>query len=136
LVAVHLEKRILDILQLRINDLGSWFTIFSEQLTEKLPVSPEIPADSVGHENAFLQTDPESLEAKDGLRSSLDGGFQDDQSDHGTDQSTAYGEELRHQAEGSPSVPGVHAQRGYQFQPKIAKPTGASVLVFVQTGRE
>ncbi|KAI8598578.1 hypothetical protein EDD21DRAFT_183509 [Dissophora ornata] len=145
LVAVHLEKKILDTLQLRVNDLGTWATIFSEQLAAKSLASPTPSAQTPITQSGVSQLRSEftdtrddrrsSLDGgfKDGCRGSFDGGFRDDQSEHGTDQSTAYGEELRHQAEGSPSTPRVRIPREYQYQPKLVKPTMASILISAQT---
>ncbi|KAG0202543.1 autophagy- protein 2 [Mortierella sp. GBA30] len=133
LVAVHLEKRILDTFQLRVNDLGTWVTIFGERLAAQVSVSSASPVGETDMSSKFPgMFEPQDPKANGG-RSSLDGGHRDDQSEHGTDQSTAYGEELRNQAEGNAFAPGVRASRDYQFQPRLVKPTMASVLVFAQT---
>ena len=146
MVAVHLEKKILDVLQLRINDLGTWATVFSEQLAARTLVSPTPSAETPTTQSGVSQPRSEftdtgddhrsSLDGgiKDGGRGSFDGGFRDDQSEHGTDQSTVYGEELRHQAEGGPSAPRIRMPREYQYQPKLVKPTMASILISAQTG--
>ncbi|KAF8981071.1 autophagy- protein 2 [Entomortierella lignicola] len=142
LVAVHLEKRILDVLQLRINDLNTWVAIFSEKLAAQAP-QPSAPLVEESssrdklwrqrHESADTKDDDLNESSIDNRRESLDGGYQDDQSDHGTDQSTAYGEELRQQAEGSSSVPRVRVSREPQLQPKVVIPTMASILILAQT---
>ncbi|KAG0044590.1 autophagy- protein 2 [Gryganskiella cystojenkinii] len=134
-VAVHLEKRILDIFQLRVNDLSTWLTLFSERLASQLPTPPPSPIFvDTGSDDTPLGSRFHPHDAKEGVRrSSLDGGFRDDQSEHGTDQSTAYGEELRYQAEGVTGIPRVQPVREYQPYSKIVKPTMASVLVYAQT---
>ncbi|KAF9953835.1 autophagy- protein 2 [Mortierella alpina] len=138
LVAVHLEKRILDIFQLRANDLGTWLTLFAERLAALAPPAQEQPAtretDALNRfsPTTFEPSDPSDPKT-DGGRSSLDGGYRDDHSEHGTDQSTAYGEELRHQAEGHTSAHRPRTSREYQSQPRLVKSTMASVLVFAQT---
>ncbi|KAG0274686.1 autophagy- protein 2 [Linnemannia exigua] len=132
LLAVHLEKHILDNLQLRINDMSTWATLFSEKLASQLPASPETPKVEI----TSPQERPLSYrfdDFKEGQRNSLDGGFRDDQSEHGTDQSTAYGEELRHQAEGNPSLPRIRTSRDFQFPARLVRPTLASVVLFAQT---
>ncbi|KAG9320729.1 hypothetical protein KVV02_001777 [Mortierella alpina] len=135
LVAVHLEKRILDTFQLRANDLGTWLTLFVERLAALVPTPEEYPATKESDPlNRFSPTTFEPSDLKtEGGRSSLDGGYGDDQSDHGTDQSTAYGEELRHLAEGNTSARRPRTSREYHSQPQLVKPTMASVLVFAQT---
>lgn len=133
LVAVHLEKHVLDTLQLRINDISTWAVIFSENLAKQLPAPPEPPRVEI----SSPQGRPLSYrfdEFKEGQRSSLDGGFRDDQSEHGTDQSTAYGEELRHQAEGNTPMPHIRTSRDFQFPARLVKPTMASVVLSAQTG--
>ncbi|KAF9930506.1 autophagy- protein 2 [Linnemannia zychae] len=132
LVAVQLEKHILDILQLRINDISTWLTLFSEQLTSQLPTIPETPRVEISNPQDRLFSNRFD-ELKESKRSSLDGGYRDDQSEHGTDQSTAYGEELRHQAEGTTSLPRIHASRDSQFPLRLVKPTLASVVLTAQT---
>lgn len=132
-MAVHLEKNVLDTLQLRINDISTWAALFSEKLASQLPAPPE-PARV---EISSPQERPLSHrfdEFKEGQRNSLDGGFRDDQSEHGTDQSTAYGEELRHQAEGNTSLPRIHTSHDFRFQSRLVKPTMASVVLSAQTG--
>ncbi|KAF9902253.1 autophagy- protein 2 [Linnemannia zychae] len=132
LLAVHLEKHILDNLQLRINDMSTWAALFSEKLASQLPAAPDPPK----VETFSPQERPLSYrfdDSKESQRSSLDGGFRDDQSDHGTDQSTAYGEELRHQAEGDSSLPRIRTSRDFQFPSALVKPTLASVVLFAQT---
>ncbi|KAF9182323.1 autophagy- protein 2 [Haplosporangium sp. Z 767] len=134
LIAVHLEKRILDILQLRVNDLGTWLTLFSEQLAVKMLTIPESPtANEACSQDKFSHVNLEFAETKDSPRCSLDEDSRDDQSEHGTDRSTAYGEELRQQAEGKTSAPRNRATHEQQFQPRLVKPTMASVLIFAQT---
>ncbi|KAF9348845.1 autophagy- protein 2 [Mortierella sp. AD094] len=145
LVAVHLEKRVLDVLQLRINDLSTWSMIFSERLAIPAPSPPVTPVGDNGSRDSPRRQRHESSDTKDdghGIlddafrddrRESLDGGYRDDQSEHGTDQSTAYGEELRNQAEGSPSAPRARVSREPQLQPKVVMPTLASVLLLAQT---
>ncbi|CAO3568283.1 unnamed protein product [Mortierella alpina] len=128
LVAVHLEKRILDTFQLRANDLGTWLTLFAERLAALVPTPQEQPATKETDPlNRFSPTTFEPSDPK------TDGGYRDDQSDHGTDQSTAYGEELRHHAEGHTSARRPRTSREYQSLPQSVKPTMASVLVFAQT---
>jgi len=132
-VAVHLEKQILDTLQLRINDMATWATLFSEKLACQLPAAPE----PFKVEVSSPQERPQSYrfdESKEGGRRSLDGGLRDDQSEHDTDQSTAYGEELRHQAEGNTSFSRIRTSHDLQFSQKLVKPTMASVVLSVQTG--
>ncbi|KAF9540208.1 autophagy- protein 2 [Mortierella hygrophila] len=132
LVSVHLEKNVLDTLQLRINDISTWAALFSEKLASQLPAPPEPPKVEI----SSPQERPLSYrfdESKEGQRSSLDGGFRDDQSEHGTDQSTAYGEELRHQAEGNTSLPRIRTSHDFQFQSRLVKPTMASVVLSAQT---
>ncbi|KAG0211295.1 autophagy- protein 2 [Mortierella sp. NVP41] len=131
LVAVHLEKHILDNLQLRINDMSTWATLFSEKLASQLPAAPEPPKVEI----SSPQDRPLSFrsdESKEG-RLSLDGGFRDDQSEHGTDQSTAYGEELRHLAEGHTPMPRIRTSRDFQLPSRLVKPTMVSVVLFAQT---
>ncbi|KAG0325386.1 autophagy- protein 2 [Dissophora globulifera] len=144
LVSVHLEKKILDTLQLRINDLSTWMVIFSEQLAAQLPAPPVSAPKIPTSQDRFAQPGVDCPDPKDDRRSSLDGdprdgrrgsfesAIRDDHSEHGTDQSTAYGEELRHQAEGSPSAPRARVSRDYQYQPKLVQPTMASVLLSAQ----
>ncbi|KAF9120435.1 autophagy- protein 2 [Mortierella sp. 14UC] len=132
LLAVHLEKHILDNLQLRINDMSTWAALFSENLASQLPAAPEPPKVGI----SSPQERPLSYrfdDSKEGQRSSLDGGLRDDQSEHGTDQSTAYGEELRNQAEGNSSLPRIRTSRDLQFSSRLVKPTVASVVLFAQT---
>ncbi|KAF9283325.1 autophagy- protein 2 [Mortierella alpina] len=135
LVAVHLEKRILDIFQLRANDLGTWLTLFVERLATLTPTPKEqSTTKETDPLNRFSPTTFESSDPRtDGGRSSLDGGYGDDQSEHGTDQSTAYGEELRHQAEGNTSARRPRTSKENQSQSRLVKPTMVSVLVFAQT---
>ncbi|KAG0366681.1 hypothetical protein BC939DRAFT_464075 [Gamsiella multidivaricata] len=133
LVAVHLEKRVFDILMLRINDLSTWLTIFSERLAAQIPATPEIAVKPSSFQNSFSQAPTEFMDPKEAPRNSLDEDYQDDQSELGTDQSTAYGEELRHQAEGRPSAPRARVSSDNHSQQKVAKPTMASVLLFAQT---
>ncbi|KAF9958790.1 autophagy- protein 2 [Mortierella alpina] len=135
LVAVHLEKRILDTFQLRANDLGTWLTLFAERLEALAPAPQEqLATKETDPLNRFqLSTFEPSDPRAEGGRSSADGGYRDDQSEHGTDQSTAYGEELRHQAEGNTSARRPRTSREYQSEPRLVKPTMASVLVFAQT---
>ncbi|KAG0064460.1 autophagy- protein 2 [Linnemannia elongata] len=132
LVAVHLEKNVLDTLQLRINDMSTWAALFSENLASQLPTPPEPPKVEVSSPQE-RPLSHRSDEFKEGQRSSLDGGFRDDQSEHGTDQSTAYGEELRHQAEGNASLPRIRTSHDFQFQSRLVKPTMASVVLSAQT---
>lgn len=141
-MAVHLEKRTLDVLQLRINDIGTWLTIFSEQLEAQIPKAPVWSVET-GGQGAFPKERAEPVEDTaarqnsfdEGSRTSLDGGFRDDHSEHGTDQSTAYGEELRHMADGIPPPSRGRVSREFQYRPRIVKPTMASVLIFAQTGK-
>lgn len=136
LVAAHLEKRILDTFQLRANDLGTWLTLFVERLATLTPTPQEqSTTKETDPLNRFSPTTFESSDPRtDGGRSSLDGGYGDDQSEHGTDQSTAYGEELRHQAEGNASARRPRTSKENQSQSRLVKPTMVSVLVFAQTG--
>src|SRR5690349_9361976 len=104
--------------------MSTWAALFSENLASQLPTPPEPPKVEV----SSPQERPLSYrsdEFKEGQRSSLDGGFRDDQSEHGTDQSTAYGEELRHQAEGNASLPRIRTSHDFQFQSRLVKPTMA-----------
>ncbi|KAF9558314.1 autophagy- protein 2 [Mortierella alpina] len=106
-----------------------------ETLATLVPIPQEQPATKEADPlNRFSPTTFEPSDPKaDVGRGSLDGGSRDDQSEHGTDQSTAYGEELRHQAEGDTSARRPRTSREYHSQPQLVKPTMASVLVFAQT---
>ena len=120
-----------------MNDLGSWFTLFSERLASQLPTPPPSPifVDN-GSDEGFSGSKFTPQESKEDVRrGSLDGGFRDDQSEHGTDQSTVYGEKLRYQAEGVQGIPLGGPEVEYQPYSKIVKPTMASVQVYAQTGK-
>lgn len=142
-MAVHLDKQTLDNLQLRINDISTWLTIFSEQLEAQILKAP-VWSIETKDQSAFSgeRADPaddlqNALEEglRDSFRTSLDGGFRDDHSEHGTDQSTAYGEELRHIADGIPPDSRGRVAREHKNQSRIVKPTAASVLIFAHTGK-
>lgn len=136
LIATHLEKRILDTFQLRANDLSAWLAMFSERMAALVPippvVSPKVESTPSGIER-HLRPGFETSEPKS-RRGSFEDYVREDQSEHGTDQSTVYGEELRYQAEGNPG--GTHAResRSYNSRQVPVKPTMVSVLVFAQNG--
>ncbi|KFH66631.1 hypothetical protein MVEG_07156 [Podila verticillata NRRL 6337] len=134
LIATHLEKRILDIFQLRANDLSTWLAMFSERMAAQIPVppvlSPKVEFASSGIER-HLRPGLETSEPKS-RRESYEDYIREDQSEHGTDQSTAYGEELRYQAEGNPTGARTRESRAYSNRPLPVKPTMVSVLVFAQ----
>lgn len=136
LIATHLEKRILDVFQLRANDLSTWLAMFSERMAAQIPVplvlSPKVESAPSGIER-HLRPGLETSEPK-GRQGSFEDYIREDQSEHGTDQSTAYGEELRYQAEGNPTGARARESRAYSNQPVPAKPTMVSVLVFAQNG--
>lgn len=131
LIATHLEKRILDIFQLRANDLSTWLAMFSERMAAQVPVppvlSPKVESAPSGIER-HLRPEPKSRQG------SFEDYIREDQSEHGTDQSTAYGEELRYQAEGNPAGARTREPRAYNNRPVPVKPTMVSVLVFAQNG--
>ncbi|KAF9918447.1 autophagy- protein 2 [Lobosporangium transversale] len=148
LVAVHLHKADLDNLQMRLNDLSTWLTIFSERLVAKMPSlsTPPSRLDQTNAQDGFVRPQHESLDiGNDGhnnfhetynndWRSSHEDPFRDDQSEHGTDRSTAYGEELRNQARDNPFTSSTDRNSHYyQYQPSLVKPTMASALIYVQT---
>ncbi|KAG0332292.1 autophagy- protein 2 [Podila horticola] len=134
LIATHLEKRILDTFQLRANDLSAWLAMFSERMAALVPIppvfSPKVESTPSGIER-HLRPGFETSEPKS-RRGSFEDYVREDQSEHGTDQSTVYGEELRYQAEGNPG--GTHAResRSYNSRQVPVKPTMVSVLVFAQ----
>lgn len=139
LVALHLEKLSLDTLQLSLNDISTWLAIFSEQLEAKILKAPVQPNETGGQDGLMKESVDDAIVRQnildEAFQDSIDGGFGDDVSEHGTDRSTAYGEELRHKADGSPVTPRARALREYQYQPRTVKPTPASLLIFVQTGK-
>ncbi|KAG0232066.1 autophagy- protein 2 [Mortierella sp. GBA43] len=144
LVALQLQKEVLDNLLFRINDISTWLAIFSGQLDAQIPKasmsSPEtgdqdqLPKESAENAEEFTsRRDSFDDGCQDDRRTSFDEEFRDDHSEHGTDRSTLYGEELRRQAEGKPAVPRTRASRAYLYRPMVVKPTMASVLIAVQT---
>ncbi|KAF9426358.1 autophagy- protein 2 [Podila epigama] len=134
LIAVHLEKRIFDTLMLRVNDMTTWLAMFFERLAAQMPPppvqSPMATFSPVGLER-HLQPGFDAPEPKS-QRGSFEEYTRDDQSEHGTDQSTAYGEELRHQAEGIPPRARLRESRDIGNRLVPVKPTNISVLVFAQ----
>lgn len=136
LVSTHLEKRILDAFQLRANDLSTWLVMFSERMAALVPAppvfSPKVESTPSGMEShlrpGFETTEPKSQ------RGSFEDYVREDQSEHGTDQSTAYGEELRYQAEGNAAGTRARESHAYNSRPVPVKPTMVSILVFAQNG--
>ncbi|KAG0100724.1 autophagy- protein 2 [Podila epicladia] len=134
LVATHLEKRTLDTFQLRANDLSTWIVMFSERMAALAPIppvfSPKVESTPSGMER-HLRSGLETSEPRS-VRGSFEDYVREDQSEHGTDQSTAYGEELRYQAEGNSAGARARESRAYNNRLVPVKPTMVSVLVFAQ----
>ncbi|KAF9288920.1 autophagy- protein 2 [Mortierella antarctica] len=127
-------SRILDAFQLRANDLSTWLVMFSERMAALVPAppvfSPKVESTPSGMEShlrpGFETTEPKSQ------RGSFEDYVREDQSEHGTDQSTAYGEELRYQAEGNAAGTRARESHAYNSRPVPVKSTMVSILVFAQ----
>ncbi|KAG0236113.1 autophagy- protein 2 [Actinomortierella wolfii] len=145
LVAAQLEKEAFDTLQLRANDLQTWLVLFTDKLAADVealmpPVSPSADAkvelSSLANDfnaSGFYST----YRGTDAGTSYDDGQDRDDLSEHGTDRSTAYGEELRLRA-----ADDIHYEtplrsqllRNSRARPRRSVlPTLASIVISIQT---
>ncbi|KAF9163468.1 autophagy- protein 2 [Actinomortierella ambigua] len=157
LVTAQLEKEVFDTLQLRANDLQTWIALFSEKLAADVqtlmpPLSPPLTTTTEEGVHTADFSSSSIYDHGDGTSGDLYGAYRadmarapsddgqldkDDMSEHGTDRSTAYGEELRMlAADGHDPAARLRIPTARDYLARlqsVVRPTLASVVVSVQT---